>query len=56
VRATRAPARPSVAGMEWPPQVGELLPRADEAIGVRYKLETYSLAIRCQGAHYLASD
>lgn len=31
--------------MGWPPQVGELLPRADEAIGVRYKLETYSLDI-----------
>lgn len=31
--------------MGWPPQVGELLPRADEAIGVRYKLATYSLAI-----------
>jgi hypothetical protein len=29
--------------MGWPPQVGELLPRADEAIGVRQKLETYSL-------------
>jgi hypothetical protein len=26
-----------------PPTVGELLPRADEATGVRYKLETYSL-------------
>src|SRR5262245_56367656 len=29
--------------MAWPPRVGELLPRADEAIGVRYKLATYSL-------------
>ncbi|HET8813900.1 MAG TPA: hypothetical protein VFM51_02970 [Solirubrobacterales bacterium] len=29
--------------MEWPPRVGELLPRADEAIGVREKLATYSL-------------
>jgi hypothetical protein len=29
--------------MEWPPQVGELLPRAEEAVGVRYKLLTYSL-------------
>jgi hypothetical protein len=26
-----------------PPPVGELLPRAAEAFGVRYKLETYSL-------------
>jgi hypothetical protein len=33
------------AAMEWPPQVGELLPRADEAVGVRKKLEDYSLAI-----------
>jgi hypothetical protein len=31
--------------MEWPPQVGELLPRADEAVGVRKKLKDYSLAI-----------
>jgi hypothetical protein len=30
--------------MGWPPQVGELLPRAQEAFGVRYKLATYSLA------------
>jgi hypothetical protein len=29
--------------MGWPPQVGELLPYGDEAIGVRYKLATYSL-------------
>ena len=29
--------------MGWPPQVGELLPRAEEAIGVRQKLATYSL-------------
>lgn len=29
--------------MGWPPQVGELLPRADEATGVRSKLEAYSL-------------
>lgn len=43
MRATRAPAQLSVAGMGWPPQVGELLPRAEEAIGVRYKLATYSL-------------
>jgi hypothetical protein len=27
----------------WPPQVGQLLPRATEAFGLRYKLETYSL-------------
>jgi hypothetical protein len=30
--------------MRWPPEVGQLLPRADEAFGVRYKLATYSLA------------
>lgn len=29
--------------MSWPPQVGELLPRAAEPVGIRYKLETYSL-------------
>jgi hypothetical protein len=29
--------------MEWPPQPGELLPRAEEAIGVREKLADYSL-------------
>lgn len=29
--------------MDWPPTVGELLPRAEDAIGVRYKLATYSL-------------
>jgi hypothetical protein len=28
-----------------PPTVGELLPRAAEALGVRYKLETYSLDV-----------
>jgi hypothetical protein len=28
-----------------PPLVGELLPRAAEAFGVRYKLETYSLDV-----------
>jgi hypothetical protein len=28
-----------------PPTVGELLPRAAEAFGVRYKLETYSLDV-----------
>jgi hypothetical protein len=31
--------------MGWPPQVGELLPRAEEAFGVHYKLATYSLAV-----------
>ncbi len=30
--------------MGWPPQAGELLPRAEEAFGVREKLSTYSLA------------
>jgi hypothetical protein len=29
----------------WPPTVGELLPRAAEAFGVRYKLATYSLDV-----------
>ena len=29
--------------MAWPPRVGELLPRADEAAGVRRKLIAYSL-------------
>jgi len=29
--------------MEWPPKVGDLLPQADRPVGVRYKLETYSL-------------
>jgi hypothetical protein len=29
--------------MRWPPQAGELLPRAGEAIGVREKLADYSL-------------
>jgi hypothetical protein len=29
--------------MPWPPQVGELLPRCDEAIGIEEKLRTYSL-------------
>jgi hypothetical protein len=29
--------------MGWPPRVGELLPRGEEAVGVRYKLRTYSL-------------
>ncbi len=27
----------------WPPNAGELLPRAAEGFGVRYKLETYCL-------------
>lgn len=31
--------------MGWPPQVGELLPRAEEAFGVREKLASYSLAL-----------
>lgn len=30
--------------MAWPPQVGEVLPRAGAAIGVRRKLAEYSLA------------
>jgi hypothetical protein len=29
----------------WPPAVGELIPRAGEAFGVRVKLETYSLDV-----------
>ena len=29
----------------WPPDVGEVLPRAAEAFGVRYKLATYSLDV-----------
>ena len=29
--------------MGWPPQIGELLPRAEDAFGVRHKLATYSL-------------
>jgi hypothetical protein len=29
--------------MAWPPRVGELLPRAEEATGVQDKLATYSL-------------
>ncbi|HSS43336.1 MAG TPA: hypothetical protein VLK37_12400 [Solirubrobacterales bacterium] len=29
--------------MGWPPKVGELLPRAEEATGVREKLASYSL-------------
>lgn len=29
--------------MAWPPRPGELLPRAEEAFGVRHKLMTYSL-------------
>jgi hypothetical protein len=31
--------------MPWPPQVGDLLPRYDETIGIEEKLRTYSLAI-----------
>jgi hypothetical protein len=29
--------------MGWPPQVGELLPRGEQAFGVREKLASYSL-------------
>jgi hypothetical protein len=29
--------------MDWPPKVGELLPRAEDATGVRSKLAGYSL-------------
>jgi hypothetical protein len=29
--------------MAWPPKIGELLPRADDAYGVHQKLLTYSL-------------
>jgi Domain of unknown function (DUF6883) len=32
-------------GTLWPAQVGQALPRGAEAVGVRYKLETYSLDI-----------
>lgn len=32
--------------MDWPPKVGELLPRAGEAFGVRTKLTDYSLEPR----------
>jgi hypothetical protein len=31
--------------MPWPPQVGELLPCFDEAIGIDEKLRTYSLVL-----------
>ncbi len=31
--------------MWWPPRLGEPLPRAAEAVGVRRKLATYSLAL-----------
>jgi hypothetical protein len=31
--------------MGWPPRVGELLPNAGAAAGVRYKLATYSLNV-----------
>jgi hypothetical protein len=43
LRATRALALPSVGPMAWPPEEGELLPRASEAIGIRQKLIDYSL-------------
>lgn len=42
-RATRAPEPPSVGHMSWPPRIGELLPRAADAYGVREKLIGYSL-------------
>lgn len=29
--------------MSWPPRVGEVMPRAEEASGVRWKLASYSL-------------
>jgi filamentous hemagglutinin len=29
----------------WPPRVRELLPRGDEAVGVRHKLTTYALNV-----------
>jgi hypothetical protein len=31
------------SNVPWPPQVGELLPRGAGAVGVHYKLATYSL-------------
>jgi hypothetical protein len=31
--------------MPWPPQVGELLPRFDEPVGIEEKLRTYSLVL-----------
>ena len=31
--------------MPWPPQVGELLPRYDEPVGIEEKLRTYSLVL-----------
>jgi uncharacterized protein DUF6883 len=31
--------------VSWPPKIGELLPRAAEAVGVHRKLATYSLAV-----------
>ncbi|MBV9804078.1 MAG: hypothetical protein JO130_12830 [Solirubrobacterales bacterium] len=31
--------------MSWPPQIGELLPRADDAHGVEEKLAGYSLKL-----------
>jgi hypothetical protein len=37
----RTPDTPGVS----PPAVGELVPRAAEAFGVRYKLATYSLDV-----------
>jgi hypothetical protein len=31
--------------MPWPPQVGELLPRCDEPVGIAEKLRNYSLDV-----------
>jgi hypothetical protein len=31
--------------MPWPPQVGELLPRCDEPLGIEHKLRTYALVL-----------
>jgi hypothetical protein len=44
MRATCALPPPSVEFMGWPPSIGSPLPRAEEAIGLHYKLATYSLA------------
>ncbi len=41
---SREPARPTAVS-STAPTVGELLPRATQTLGVRYKLETYSLDI-----------
>lgn len=44
MRATCASLPPSVAEVDWPPRIGDLLPRAIEAVGVHEKLATYCLA------------